>query len=57
MRIAGLSLEDAIAMATENPARVARVPDRGDQVKFRCTDGRIEVLETKLAGRVVFAGT
>jgi len=55
MRIAGVSLEDAIAMATENPARVARVPDRGDQVKFRCADGRIEVLETRLAGRVVFA--
>ncbi len=70
IRIAGVSLEDAVAMAAVNPARLlgikeagiekagaeeARIEDHADQVKFRYTEGRIEVLETKLSGRVVFA--
>ena len=64
MRIARLSLTEAVAMATVNPARVGRVSsrqrgltpgERGDVVRFRVTDGRVEVLETYLSGRQVFA--
>jgi len=63
MRIAGLTLAEAITMATTNPARAARVGgrirglqpgSRADVVKFRFADGRIEVLETYLSGRRVF---
>jgi N-acetylglucosamine-6-phosphate deacetylase len=64
MRIAGLSLTAAIAMATVNPARVGRIAgrlrglrpgDRSDLVRFRITDGSIQVIETFLAGDRVFA--
>ena len=64
MRIAGLSLTEAVAMATVNPARVGRIGgrlrglrpgERADVVRFRAVDGRIEVLETYLAGERVFA--
>lgn len=64
MRIAKLSLTEAVAMATVNPARVGRIPsrqrgltpgDRGDIVKFRIEDGEIRVLETFLSGRRVFS--
>lgn len=63
MRIAGLSLTEALAMATVNPARVARVRarqralspgDRADLVRFRVDDGRVEVQETWMGGRRVF---
>ena len=63
MRIAGLSLTEAIAMATVNPARVGRIAsrqrgltpgERADLVSFRFEDGGIEVLETYLSGRRVF---
>jgi N-acetylglucosamine-6-phosphate deacetylase len=61
MRI--VSLTEAIAMATVNPARVGRVPsrqrgltpgERGDVVKFRIDDGVLHVVETYLSGRRVF---
>jgi N-acetylglucosamine-6-phosphate deacetylase len=64
MRIAGLSLTEAITMATINPARVGRISarqrgltpgERGDLVRFRVADGRVEILETYLSGRQVFA--
>jgi N-acetylglucosamine-6-phosphate deacetylase len=60
IRIAGVSLEDGVAMATVNPARLvgikeADIADHADEVKLRFTNRRIEVLETKLSGRVVFA--
>jgi N-acetylglucosamine-6-phosphate deacetylase len=60
MRIARVSLEDAVAMATENPARLlgikgAGAKDHTDEVKFRFTNDRMEVLETRFSGRVVFA--
>ena len=64
MRVAGLSLTEAVAMATVNPARVGRIGgrmrglrsgDRADVVRFRVEDGRIRVLETYLSGQRVFA--
>jgi N-acetylglucosamine-6-phosphate deacetylase len=63
MRVAGLSLTEAVTMATINPARVGRIGsrqrglrtgERADLVRFRHVDGRIEVLETFVSGRRVF---
>jgi N-acetylglucosamine-6-phosphate deacetylase len=60
----GLTLTEAITMATTNPARVGRVParlrgiqpgERADLVRFRYNAGAIEVLETFFSGRRVFA--
>jgi N-acetylglucosamine-6-phosphate deacetylase len=62
MKLAGLTLAEAITMATTNAARAGRVGgriralqpgSRADLVKFRVADG-IEVLETYLSGRRVF---
>jgi N-acetylglucosamine-6-phosphate deacetylase len=65
MRTAGLSLRDAISLATRNPARVGRIAnrqrginpgDRADLVLFRydqATD-QITILETYLSGQRVF---
>ena len=64
MRVAGLSLTEAIAMATVNPARVGRIGgrvrglrpgDRSDVVRFRMEEGRLRVLETYMDGERVFA--
>jgi len=64
MRVAKLSLTEAIAMATVNPARVGRIAgrlrglrpgDRSDVVRFRNEDGHVRVIETFLAGERVFA--
>ena len=65
MRTAGLSLREAVTLATRNPARVGRVParqrglnpgDRADLVLFRLDEptGRIQVQETYLNGERVF---
>ena len=63
MRAAKLSLTEAVAMATVNAARVGRIAgrlrglrpgDRSDVVRFRVEDGRVQVLETFLAGDRVF---
>jgi N-acetylglucosamine-6-phosphate deacetylase len=63
MRIAGLSLTEAIAMATVNPARVARIAnrqrsltpgDRADIVRFSLAGGRVTVMQTWLGGEKVF---
>lgn len=65
MRAAGLSLPEALALATRNPARVGRIAsrqrglnpgDRADLVRFRFDEatGQITVLETFLAGQRVF---
>jgi N-acetylglucosamine-6-phosphate deacetylase len=62
-RRAGVSLREAIAMATINPARVGRVPqrlrgfepgERADLVRFRFEEGRVQVVETWLDGERVF---
>ena len=66
MRTAGLSLREAVTLATRNPARVGRVPsrqrglnpgDRADLVLFRLDEatGQIQILETFLNGQRVFA--
>src|SRR5580700_6888400 len=63
MKIAGLTLAEAITMATTNAARAGRVGgrirglqpgSRADVVKFRSVDGGIEVVETYLSGRKVY---
>jgi len=63
MHVAGLSLTEAVTMATVNPARVGRIGgrvrglragDRGDVVRFRVEDGRIQVIETYVSGERVF---
>jgi len=65
MQLAGVSLREAIAMATRNPARVGRIAsrqrglnagERGDLVRFRHDDARkeIQVIETYLGGRQVY---
>jgi N-acetylglucosamine-6-phosphate deacetylase len=63
MRIAGLTLAEAITMATTNAARAGRVGgrirglqpgSRADVVKFRMVDGGIQVVECYLSGRRVF---
>jgi N-acetylglucosamine-6-phosphate deacetylase len=53
MRLAGLSLEDALRLATANPARAGRVPDYADRIEFRLTPA-VEIVGTWLAGRRVF---
>ena len=62
---AGLSLRDAISLATRNPARVGRISsrqrgltpgERADLVRFRFDEEKqqVEVLETYLEGNCVF---
>ncbi|MBZ5677609.1 MAG: amidohydrolase family protein [Acidobacteriia bacterium] len=64
MRFGGVSVMEAVAMATVNPARVGRIGgrirglragDRSDVVRFRIEDGRVRVLETYMNGECVFA--
>jgi len=64
MARARVSLAHAVTMATSNPARVGRVPgrlrglqpgSRADLVRFRMDGGRVEILETWLSGKRVFA--
>jgi N-acetylglucosamine-6-phosphate deacetylase len=59
----GVSLRDAVTMATINPARVGRIGsrqrglrtgDRADLVRFRVEDGRVRVIETYLSGERVW---
>lgn len=65
MKTAGLSLRDAISLATRNPARIGRIAyrqrglnpgDRADLVRFRYDEAanEITVLETYLSGHQVF---
>jgi len=64
MARAGVSLAHAVTMATTNAARVGRVPgrlrglqpgSRADLVRFRMDAGRLEILETWLSGKRVYA--
>jgi N-acetylglucosamine-6-phosphate deacetylase len=65
MRMAGITLTEALAMATKNPARVGRIAgrqrgiavgDRADFVLFRWHEDtkRVEVAETIMSGETVF---
>jgi N-acetylglucosamine-6-phosphate deacetylase len=65
MRLAGLSLADAVCMGTVNAAKAGRVPgrmgglvagERADLVKFTVESGRVRVLETWVSGERVYAG-
>ena len=64
MKLAGLTLAEAITMATTNAARAGRIGgrmrglqpgSRADVVKFRMVDGVVEVLESYLGGRRVYS--
>ena len=68
MQLGGVSLRDAISMATRNPARIGRIAsrrrglnsgERADLVRFRYDDTRkeIQVIETYFAGRRVYLST
>jgi N-acetylglucosamine-6-phosphate deacetylase len=59
MELAGLSLRDAVTMATINPARVGRIPnrqrgltpgERADLAVFRVSEGQLEIVETWMSG-------
>lgn len=65
MGLAGLTLAEAVTMATVNPARAGRFParqnglhpgDRGDVIEFRFDPKgpRLEILRTYLAGKLVW---
>lgn len=63
MRMAGLTLADAVRMATVNAARAGKVPgreagltagERGDLVEFRFDGTRVEVTGTWMSGERVF---
>jgi N-acetylglucosamine-6-phosphate deacetylase len=65
VRRAGISLREAVTMATINPARVGRVPgrlrglqpgERADFVRLRFEEDHLCVLETYLSGERVFGG-
>jgi len=45
MRIAGVSLDDAVAMATVNPSRLLGMEPEGS-IHFEVVDGRVRILET-----------
>jgi N-acetylglucosamine-6-phosphate deacetylase len=64
VRMTGVSLRDAVTMATTNPARIGRIRarqrslatgQRADLVVFRHEGGRLKVLETYVDGDRVFA--
>jgi N-acetylglucosamine-6-phosphate deacetylase len=61
MRAAGVSLTEAVVMATTNAARVGRISgrlrglkpgERADIVRFRIVDGRIKVIDNYLSGEL-----
>ena len=65
MRLAGLGLREAVTLATRNPARVGRIPnrqrgintgERADLVRFSFDEAmnKIQILETYLSGERVF---
>jgi len=64
MRIAGLSLTEAVTMASINPARIGRLVsrqrglrngERADIVRFRVENDTIQAIETYCGGRLVFS--
>lgn len=66
MKIAGVSLRDAVTLATRNPARVGRIAgrqqgltagERADLVRFRLRNGGFQILETFAGGTLVYRST
>lgn len=64
VRLAKISLREAITMATINAARIGRVNarqrglqpgDRADFVRFEVEDGRMRVLDTWMSGQMVYS--
>jgi N-acetylglucosamine-6-phosphate deacetylase len=66
MRMAGLSLAEAVTMATKNPARVGRVShrqrglstgERGDLIQFRVERAtkQLQIEKTWISGQLVYA--
>jgi N-acetylglucosamine-6-phosphate deacetylase len=66
IRLGGVSLREALAMATINPARVARIAGRqrgfapgekADLVRFRWNEGSqsLQIIQTVVAGATVFS--
>ena len=53
MRLADVTLEDAVTMATANPGRLCGIESNGTTT-FRLEDGRVRVIETVLDGEVVY---
>jgi len=60
MRMAGLSLREAVTLATINAARVGRIAgrqrafapgERADFVRFEMKEGRLKILDTWISGR------
>jgi len=62
VKFTGCSLADAIHMATRNPARLIGLEDRGtitpgkraDLVLFSFDDGKIKIIRTYVAGKMVY---
>jgi N-acetylglucosamine-6-phosphate deacetylase len=54
---AGVDVEDALRMATSNPARVGNVQraDGADRVRFELVNGGVEITETDFNGQLVFS--
>ncbi len=65
MRFTGCSLAEAIRMASENPANLLGLDDRGvllpgmraDLILFKIEDGRMLIEQTLVAGKVVYTRT
>jgi N-acetylglucosamine-6-phosphate deacetylase len=64
MRVADLSLRDALVLATRNPARVGRIVgrqrglnpgERADLVRFRIQNSGFQILETFVGGERVYS--
>jgi N-acetylglucosamine-6-phosphate deacetylase len=49
----GVRLEDAVTMATTNPGALCGIESNGS-TRFACENGRMRILETELAGEVVY---
>jgi N-acetylglucosamine-6-phosphate deacetylase len=66
MSVAGVSLSQAVTLATTNPARVGKVRgrlrglqrgERADVVRFRFVDGRMEVVDVHVSGKLIFVAS
>ena len=64
MKMTGATLREALTMATTNAARVGRVGgrtrglnpgDRADFVRFEMSNGRMQIVDTWLAGKQVYS--